>query len=69
MPPISTTKKNDMDKDNNNNNNKMMMMMKSSIMTWDGNVVLWTKGEVHRGFWYGYLAESEGMEVYALIGR
>jgi hypothetical protein len=53
----------------NNNNNNKMMMMKSSIMTWDGNVVLWTKGEVHRGFWYGYLAESEGMEVYALIGR
>jgi hypothetical protein len=43
--------------------------MKSSIITWDVNVVLWAKGEVHREFWYGYLAESEGMEVYALIGR
>jgi hypothetical protein len=43
--------------------------MKSSRVTWDGNWQVWTKGGVHKGSWWGYLVEREGLEVLGAVER
>jgi hypothetical protein len=43
-------------------------VIKSRRMRWDGHVALWGKGEVHTGFWWGDLRETDHLEDPGLDG-